>query len=137
MFKHHLVSWNVVCSPVKDGGLGICRMVDFNKALLGKWLWRFGLEEHRLWRCVLVAKYGDRDAFVASVLSRLNGGVEWNVTFIRNFNDWEMDAVTAFLHLLYSHSPVSMNSDILWWRLKKNGLFDISSFYHAIRNVCV
>jgi hypothetical protein len=86
---------------------------------------------------VLFACAGDRDAFVASVLSRLNGGVEWNVTFIRNFNDWEMDAVTAFLHLLYSHSPVSMNSDILWWRLKKNGLFDISSFYHAIRNVCV
>jgi hypothetical protein len=58
--KHHLVSWDVVCSPVKDGGLGIRRLVDFNKALLGKWLWRFGMEDHRIWRCVLVAKYGLR-----------------------------------------------------------------------------
>jgi hypothetical protein len=37
----------------------------------------------------------DREASVASVLSQQNGGVEWNVTFIRNFNDWEMDGVTA------------------------------------------
>ena len=45
-----------------------------------------------------------------------------------------MDGVMAFLHLLYSHSPVSMDSDVLWWRLKKDGLFDIRSFYHAIHN---
>ena len=163
-FKHHLVSWDVVCSPVKDGGMGVRNLVVLNKALLGKWLWRFGLEEHRLWRCVLVAKYGlctegwctdpipgphgcglwksmmgvwnqfiqhvgvrvgvgsctclwhdcrcgesplkeifpalfecavDREASVALVLSQQNGGVEWNVTFIQNFNDWEMDEVTA------------------------------------------
>ena len=83
---------------------------------------------------ILLECAGDREASVASVLSRLNGGVEWNVTFIRNFNDWEMDGVTTFVHFLYSHSPVFMDSDILWWRLKKNGLFDIGSFYHAIRN---
>ena len=82
---------------------------------------------------VLFECVGDREASVASVLSRLNGGVEWNVTFIRNFNDWEMDAVMVFLRLLYSHSPVSLDRNIPWWRNKKNGPFDISSFYHAIR----
>ena len=30
----------------------------FNKALLGKWLWHFALEQDRLWRRVIVAKYG-------------------------------------------------------------------------------
>ena len=57
-FEHHLVGWDVVCSPIKDGGLGNRKLLDFNRALLGKWLWRFGLEETRLWCCVLVAKHG-------------------------------------------------------------------------------
>jgi hypothetical protein len=74
---------------------------------------------------VLIECTLDREATVASVLSQQNGGVEWNVTFIRNFSNWEMDGVTAFLHLLYSPSPVSMDSDVLWWRLKKDGLFNI------------
>ena len=76
----------------------------------------------------------DREAVVASVLSCQNGGLEWNMDFIQNFNDWDIDGVTTFLHLLYSHSPVSMDNDVLWWQLKKNGLFDIRSFYFAIRN---
>ena len=30
----------------------------FNEALLGKWLWRFGIEEDALWRQVIEMKYG-------------------------------------------------------------------------------
>ena len=57
-FKHHLVGWDKVCTPKEKGGLGVKSMTLFNKALLGKWLWRFGLEEHHLWRRGLVVKYG-------------------------------------------------------------------------------
>jgi hypothetical protein len=38
--------------------LGVRPLNPFNCALLGKWLWRFGQEETRLWRRVLVDKYG-------------------------------------------------------------------------------
>jgi hypothetical protein len=55
--KYHLVSWDKVCSPLTYGGLGVKNLILFNKALLGKWLWRFGTEEDHLWRRVIAAKY--------------------------------------------------------------------------------
>ena len=57
--KYHLIGWDKVCAPIADGGLGIRKVTTFNKALLGKWLWRFGKEEDRLWRRVVVSKYGE------------------------------------------------------------------------------
>ena len=57
-FKHHLVDWNTVCLPVAQGGLGILKVAFVDKALLGKWLWRFGMEEAQLWRRVIAGKCG-------------------------------------------------------------------------------
>ena len=57
-FKHYLVGWDKMCTPKEYGGLGVRNLVFTNKALLGKWLWRFGLEESHLWRRVLVVKFG-------------------------------------------------------------------------------
>ncbi|XP_030958992.1 uncharacterized protein LOC115980941 [Quercus lobata] len=37
---------------------GIRKIRLFNEALLGKWLWRFGIEEDALWRQVIEIKYG-------------------------------------------------------------------------------
>jgi hypothetical protein len=33
-------------------------MIQFNRALLGKWLWRFAMEMDALWRKVVDIKYG-------------------------------------------------------------------------------
>uniref|UniRef100_A0A2N9I472 Reverse transcriptase domain-containing protein n=1 Tax=Fagus sylvatica TaxID=28930 RepID=A0A2N9I472_FAGSY len=156
----HLVNWDTVCSPITYGGLGVRKIVPFNKALLGKWLWRFGVEETRLWRRAIATKYGvneggwstrkirgahgcglwrsissiwadfvsfvdyevgvgdrirfwfdrwcgdrplkdvfpdlfvcatNRNATVASLFLQSASGPRstWNVTFVRNFNDWD------------------------------------------------
>ena len=57
--KIHLVNWSKICSPVKNGGLGIRCLRKFNSALLAKWLWRYGLKSDALWRRVIGAKYGN------------------------------------------------------------------------------
>jgi hypothetical protein len=55
-FKYYLVSWDKVCSPIFEGGLGIRNLRPFNRALLGKWLWRFG-SERELWWTINTAAY--------------------------------------------------------------------------------
>ena len=57
-FKYHLVSWSTICEPVCNGGLAIRNLRQCNQALLGKWLWHYGLERDALWRRVVEAKYG-------------------------------------------------------------------------------
>ena len=42
--KTHLVNWATVCTPLHSGGLAIRSLRTFNKALFGKWFWRFGNE---------------------------------------------------------------------------------------------
>uniref|UniRef100_A0A2N9FB34 Alpha-N-acetylglucosaminidase tim-barrel domain-containing protein n=2 Tax=Fagus sylvatica TaxID=28930 RepID=A0A2N9FB34_FAGSY len=200
--KHCLVKWDTICSPIADGGLGVRKLVPFNRALLGKWLWRFGEEGDRLWKRVLIARYGavcggwstglvrgshgcglwkgimqgwesfnahlrykvgigdrvrlwhdqwcgdvtlkeaypvlyecasNQAATIDEVVVRDNGRMEWNVIFKRNFNDWELNDVVSFLNLIQSHLPFRELADGIRWNLMKSGMFDVRSFYSALR----
>ena len=48
-----------MCASMENGGLGVRKLTTFNKALRGKWLWRFGVEETRFWRRVVALKFGE------------------------------------------------------------------------------
>ena len=56
--KPHLVKWEVVCSDRRKGGLGVRSISNLNRALLGKWSWRFMEEQGTLWKQVISRKYG-------------------------------------------------------------------------------
>jgi hypothetical protein len=56
-FKFHLVNWERICRSIKSGGLGVRNLLQFNRALLGKWLWRYAMDREALWRLVVDAKY--------------------------------------------------------------------------------
>jgi len=55
--KFHLVNWHKICNPIKSGGLVVQNLIQFNRALLGKWLWRYALERDALWRSVIEVKH--------------------------------------------------------------------------------
>ena len=42
--KDHLLRWEIVCRSKEQGGLGLGKIYLKNRALMGKWLWRFPRE---------------------------------------------------------------------------------------------
>ncbi|RVW98432.1 Cation-chloride cotransporter 1 [Vitis vinifera] len=55
--RDHLVSWDAVCKLRVKGGLGIGKIPLRNRALLGKWLWRYLRESTTLWHQVIFSIY--------------------------------------------------------------------------------
>ena len=49
-----------MCTDKEKGGIGIRKLALLNKALLGKWIWRFACEKENLWKKVISVKYGQK-----------------------------------------------------------------------------
>ena len=56
--KAHLIKWEVICADKNKRRLGLRKLVLLNKALLGKWIWRFACDKDNIWKQVITAKYG-------------------------------------------------------------------------------
>lgn len=68
----HLVSWDSICKPKADGGLGFRNLRMLNEGYMMKLGWRMIVETESLWTKVLRAKYacGENDIPVVRVPSK-------------------------------------------------------------------
>ena len=57
----------------------------------------------------------------------------WAICLTQDLNDWELNVVMDFLHILESSIPPTDNGDHMRWKLKRNGDFDICLFYNELR----
>ena len=72
------------------------------------------------------------EAFIESSLTRLGAGERrsWDVRFIQDLNDWELDIGAYFLCILESNTPSTDNGNWMRWKLTTNGDFDIHFFFY-------
>nr|GEU49696.1 hypothetical protein [Tanacetum cinerariifolium] len=123
------VAWEVVCLPKKEGGLGICRLDQFNKALMVSHIWKLLSFKESLWVkwCVaiplcniILARDIARSGFslTLKVCECIHGGM-WSWP-----NDWMVK-----YHILSSIPVPVLNDakhDVLEWR-NSDGSFDTFS----------
>ncbi|RVW82268.1 LINE-1 reverse transcriptase-like [Vitis vinifera] len=198
--KTHLVNWEVVCTDKDKGGLGLRKLAMLNKALLGKWIWRFACDKDNLWKQVIKVKYGQEDfgwrpkkatgavgvrvwkeiskesewcwdnmtfrvgkgntirfwtdvwcsestlshcfphlfgmavqrnSTVEEMWDQNSGQGNWNLNFLRDFNDWELELVGDFLHILRGLKP-SWEEDSVLWRKGRSGQFKVKEAYNLL-----
>ncbi|KAL4386357.1 hypothetical protein GQ457_09G021100 [Hibiscus cannabinus] len=56
--KIHWVKWADICRPKNCGGLGVIDPNLQNRALLGKWVWKFANDKDTIWQQIIRCKYG-------------------------------------------------------------------------------
>ncbi|GJW16498.1 hypothetical protein Tco_0020631 [Tanacetum coccineum] len=54
------VSWRNVLASKDKGGLGVSSFFALNRALMFKWVWRFGNDNNSLWASVIKALHGEK-----------------------------------------------------------------------------
>jgi hypothetical protein len=83
---------------------------------------------------LLFACSTSQSASLASCLSiSLVGEVRiWNLTIVRDFNDWEVEEVLEFFNFIHSKTPVGLDLDSMSWKLRQHGNFNVKSFYHTL-----
>jgi len=112
----------------------------FNKALLGKWLWRFGVEETRLWRRVVALKFREEWGGWTSKLNRgVHGCGLWRsirmgwVAFSKNiwFKGGAGDRVKLWTNQWCRDSPLQLTYPSVY-RITSNKEASVASFLERL-----
>ena len=69
----------------------------------------------------------NKEASIADNVDLLSGSHQWNVSFLRLLNDWEVDDLVSFHSLLFSHN-LDGGVDKIWWVPDRKGKYAVKSF---------
>uniref|UniRef100_A0A2N9FKE1 Uncharacterized protein n=1 Tax=Fagus sylvatica TaxID=28930 RepID=A0A2N9FKE1_FAGSY len=75
---------------------------------------------------------GDKDESVAALMQFGNGSLHWELNFVRNVQDWEMDSMNSFLKLIYPVSLEGRGEDTLCWQQNPEKGFTVKSYYSCL-----
>lgn len=73
-----------------------------------------------------------RNAFIFDLLVYFNDIVQWNVSFVRNVHDGELDEVANFFIFLYSLDIEGNERDIIIWTAMDSKTFSFRSYYKVL-----
>ncbi|RVW79332.1 hypothetical protein CK203_040861 [Vitis vinifera] len=129
----------------RNGGLGLRRIATLNRAC-----WQVDLEVSGaagvgVWKEIMKESdwCWENLTFLVGKGSKSNSGKtagdvgpsfgprSWNLIFVRDFNDWELDMVGDLLCTLRGHRP-SLEDDSIKWRQGRNGLFRVKEAYQML-----
>ncbi|XP_077246085.1 uncharacterized protein LOC143885940 [Tasmannia lanceolata] len=102
--KHHPISWDSICKPISEGGLGIRRLKDLNIAAQIKRLWKIVSDQNSPWVTWFHRKYLRNRSFW---FSPMPSNPSWAVRSIFKARE------VAKKHICYIVGP---DSSLLFWK---------------------
>ncbi|RVW44365.1 hypothetical protein CK203_070948 [Vitis vinifera] len=92
-----------------------------------------GVQKTALSHCFphLFAMAVQRNSTVEEMWDQNSGHGNWNLNFLRDFNDWELGLVGDFLQILRGHKP-SGEEDSVLWRKGRRGQFRVKEAYNLL-----
>ncbi|KAE8732842.1 Myosin-3 [Hibiscus syriacus] len=125
----HWVSWKKICKPLSGGGLGVVDLNLTNRALLGKWVWKFANEKDSIWKKFFCCKHNVscHSLDITKALSHKDSWI-WR-GIVNNFSK------NDFIGGLKDIKLIESLEDCLLWDGLGDGLFSVKECRKSLDSV--